>query len=199
MSHSYAVLDVETTGLDRQTDRIVEIAVIQLGPDLAEEQRWHSLINPERPIGASHIHGLADADLTGSPTFADVAGELYGLLHGRLIVAHNAAFERAFLNLEFSRAGLDQRVGEASCVCTMDQSRVYLPPGGHSLSAVARRLGVVPTGAHRAMHDAVTCAGVLRAYIEIESRGGRYCDWATDRNGEVVLPAQWTRAHEWVR
>lgn len=194
---SFAVIDIETTGLDRRADRIVEIAVIQLDANLGEQSRWLSLVNPERPVGATHIHGLDDAALAGAPTFRDIAVQLANLLTGRVLVAHHAAFEQEFLNNEFARAGLNVALDAGSCVCTMDQSRIYLPPGSHSLHGVAARLGVAAGSHHRAIHDAETCARLLKAYVELENTGKRYIDSAINRDGTAVLPAQWRRAHSW--
>ncbi|QOR48523.1 3'-5' exonuclease [Trueperella pecoris] len=196
---SFAVIDLETTGLSRAEDRIIEIAVVLLDEKLSEESHWHTLVNPERSAGATHIHGIHDADLASAPTFRELLPRLLPLLDKRRIVAHNAAFERAFLNSEFARAGLPHVIGEDSCVCTMDQSRIYLPPGPHSLQGVASRLGLPFQPRHRALHDAVVCAELLRRYLTIEAAGQRYTSHATNREGSPVLPAQWERAHGWTR
>lgn len=194
---SFAVVDVETTGLDRRADRIVEIAVILLDHNLVEEGRWQSLVNPGRATSAVEIHGLTDAALAGAPRFAEISGRVLELLAGPVLVAHHAAFERAFLSRELARAGYDLGLDEGACVCTMDQSRIYLPPGSHSLRGVAKRLGLPPAPRHRAMHDAETCASLLRYYVEFEQRGQRYTDTATNRDGTPVYPAQWERARCW--
>lgn len=198
MSQSaYAVLDIETTGLDRADDRVIEIAVIHLDSDFSEVLRWHTLIHPGRPTGAVHIHGLTDEHLTGAPRFSDVASELADQLRGRRIVAHNAKFDREFLNGEFARAGLSERIDEDSCVCTMDQSRIYLEPGSHSLRGLATRLNIIPGQAHRSMSDALTCAEILRIFVDLEDSGLRYADSALNRDDAEVLPAQWKRARRW--
>ena len=194
---SFAVVDVETTGLDRSADRIVEIAVILLNHNLVEEGRWQSLVNPGRASAAVEIHGLSDAVLAGAPRFAEISQHVVDLLTGRVLVAHHAAFERAFLTRELMRAGYAGGPDEDACVCTMDQSRIYLPPGPHSLRGVAERLGLSPATRHRAMSDAETCARLLRCYVELEERGQRYTDAATNREALPVYPAQWRRARGW--
>src|SRR5215510_14529525 len=72
-------LDLETTGLDPERDRIVQIAVIpMLGPRVLDEPRLERIVDPGMPIPstATLIHGLADADVAGAARFADLADEL---------------------------------------------------------------------------------------------------------------------------
>ncbi|VEI12519.1 3'-5' exonuclease [Trueperella bialowiezensis] len=193
----FAVIDIETTGLDPHTDRVVEIAVLHLDRALQETGRWQSLVDPGRDTGAVHIHGITTAHVTGAPTFADIATALADRLASRLIVAHNAQFDRAFLNREFERAGVPHRLGDESWVCTMDQSRIYLEPGSHSLRGLADRLHIVPGRAHRALGDALTCADIFRTFVRFEQEGRRYTDVAVNRDDAEVRPAQWARARPW--
>ncbi|MDP9807118.1 DNA polymerase-3 subunit epsilon [Trueperella bonasi] len=190
----YAVIDIETTGLDRSTDRVIEIAVIRLDFELRELARWHTLVDPGRPSGAVEIHGITDDLLRSAPRFSEIAAELTEQLRGRRIVAHNAKFDREFLNGELARAGFLERIDKESCVCTMDQSRIYLEPGSHSLRGLASRLGIKTERAHRSISDAETCVRLLRIFAEQEARGERYVDRAVNRDDAVVLPAQWKRA-----
>ncbi len=193
----YAVVDIETTGLDRIDDRIIEIAIVHLDSNLREISRWQSLINPGRPSGAEHIHGLTDAHLVNAPTFSDIADDLARQLHGHRIVAHNAKFDREFLNNEFARAGRDEHIDADVCVCTMDQSRIYLEPGSHSLRGVAERMDIAITEEHRGMSDAVTCVAIFRKFVSYEDSGRRYVPAAINRDDDEVLPAQWKRARLW--
>lgn len=85
-------------------DRIVEIGVVLLRPDLTVERTWETLIQPERDIPNSYIHKITATDVVDAPAFRDVAAYLGSLLHGRALVAHNAPFERRFLTHEFERA-----------------------------------------------------------------------------------------------
>lgn len=194
---SYAVVDIETTGLDRSTDRIIEIAIIQLAADFSEMSRWHTLIDPGRPSDAVHIHGITDSHLAGAPRFEDVAAQVASQLSGRRIVGHNVHFDREFLNSEFARAGRSERIGPESCVCTMDQSRIYVEPGSHSLRGLADRMGIPVGEAHRSMSDAATCAHILRAFVTLEKAGERYAERARSRDDAEVRPAQWERAYAW--
>ncbi|MBM7825505.1 DNA polymerase III epsilon subunit-like protein [Arcanobacterium pluranimalium] len=105
-SKKFAIIDLETTGLDPLTDRIIEIAIIQVDESLKEECRWSSLINPQQPVTGTEIHGLDDQDVRFEPYFHDLSGKIFSLLYNRVLVSHNATFDCAFLNAEFNRAQL---------------------------------------------------------------------------------------------
>lgn len=95
------VIDVETTGMDPEVDRVVELAVVTLegeGRNWRVAGAWSSLVDPGRPIPpeASAIHHLTDADVAGAPSLPEAlsnspAGE------GELRAAHHAAFDSSFL------------------------------------------------------------------------------------------------------
>lgn len=87
--HHTAVVDLETTGF-RGSDRIIEIGVVLLDPDLRPEGTWQTLLQPDRDIANSHVHGITATELVRAPRFTGVSGELAELLDGRVIVAHNA-------------------------------------------------------------------------------------------------------------
>ncbi|QPN64082.1 3'-5' exonuclease [Synechococcus sp. CBW1004] len=84
----FAVVDLETTGTG-QLCRIVEIALLLLSPEGELQQEWTTVIDPGVPIPNAAVHGIDDALASSAPVFADVAPELAGLLHGRVLVAHN--------------------------------------------------------------------------------------------------------------
>ena len=76
----------------------------------------------------------------------------------------------------------------------MELSKIYLPPGRHSLAASARRAGVPVPARHRALADARVAALLLRRYIAEEAAGTRFARRAVSRNGTVTLPASWVDA-----
>ncbi|MCI6573554.1 MAG: 3'-5' exonuclease [Actinomycetaceae bacterium] len=196
-SRRYAVVDVETTGLDPMSERVIEIGIIQLNAALEVESEWSTLVNPRRHVHASHIHGIVDADVAAAPTFAQIADTLTKLLEGRIFVAHNARFDQNFINREFARARLYHTIYTVNTVCTMNQSRIYCPPGSHSLIGLAQRLGLAEHQDHRGLSDARIAAELLRYYVECEKRGQRYACQAMSREGTAVHPAQWLTAAPW--
>ena len=80
-----AVLDVETTGLGRM-DRVVEVAVIIIDTTSGEIiDEYETLVNPQRDIGASEIHGITPSMVEMAPTFYEIAGTLVSKLSGSIL------------------------------------------------------------------------------------------------------------------
>lgn len=156
MSGSIAVIDVETTGLyPSRHDRIVEVAAVIVGADWRVEHEFVSLLNPERDIGPSSIHGLTSADILHAPQFAEIAGSLSEVLSGTVaIAAHNVRFDLQFLESEFSRLGY--QLPDCFSICTMQMA------GGGKLVDLCRDYGIAPEGeAHQALTDARAAAQLL--------------------------------------
>lgn len=163
------MLDTETTGLSTSGgDRICEVSVVRttLASPLPPE-RWSSLVDPgvAMPETARAIHGLSDADLDGAPSWGEVHAEVTARLRGAVLVAHNAAFDVGFLEHEAARAALPSPVPEA-VLCTLTLARRVYGFHACSLRALARRASVPQPVAHRALADADTTLGVLRALLD---------------------------------
>ena len=163
---SYAALDVETTGLDAYRDRVVEIGVILFSFDsegaLVEENAWTSLVNPGIPIPASatDIHGITDLDISGAPFFRELSAILSSLLEDRVMVAHNAPFDAAFIATEFSRLGLVLPFSEIAD--TLILLRLAIPNLlSYNLGKAAYVLGIETGTSHRALDDARACMHIF--------------------------------------
>ncbi|MGB9112002.1 MAG: 3'-5' exonuclease [Acidimicrobiales bacterium] len=168
MTARFAVVDVETTGLDPQSSRVVECAIVTCSGQGDVIDEWSSLIavSGAEEIGASWLHGISRASLHGAPCFADVIGEIVRRLRGTVIVGHCILFDLAHLAAEFSRVGTRfPQLGTAS-ICTRELACTNLPPGSRTLAAVCTRLGFTRTDAHTALGDARTTASVLAAFVE---------------------------------
>jgi DNA polymerase-3 subunit epsilon len=82
---------VETAGFPpRLHDRIVKIAIVRTGPDGTIEETSSTLLNPQRDLGPTHVHGIRDADVFDAPRFLDVAGDVADRLDRAIVIAHNA-------------------------------------------------------------------------------------------------------------
>lgn len=101
-------VDIETTGLSPDTDRIVQIACVELhdGVRLARTSTW--LINPGIPIprDAVRVHGITTAMVENCPGFSDIREEFLSFIGNAPLVAHNASFDIGFLNAELQRCGM---------------------------------------------------------------------------------------------
>lgn len=117
----WAVIDVETSGFRPGQARIISLAVLGLDAAGRLEQSVVSLLNPKVDPGPTHVHGLTAAMLDGQPQFADIAGEVADVLRGRTLVAHNVAFDYAFLAAEAEIAEAELPVDFV--MCTVELAR----------------------------------------------------------------------------
>lgn len=169
-----ALIDVETTGRDGSSDRIVEIGfVVGEAGRVVEEHNW--LVNPERPIPeeVTAIHGISDADVKDSPSFSTIVREIAERLGGAVPAAYNAPFDKAFVMGEVGRAELE--MGELPPAFRRDVEwldplvwarEIQRKERSKALGEVAARLGISLERAHRATDDA-------RAALEVMYRLGQ--------------------------
>jgi DNA polymerase-3 subunit alpha (Gram-positive type) len=104
---TFVVVDVETTGLEPERQRVCEVGAIRLVGG-QEKGRFHSLVQPGIPMpdGARAAHGITDEMLKDAPPFGRIAADLRQFMAGSILVAQNAEFDVSFLNAEFLRAGM---------------------------------------------------------------------------------------------
>jgi len=167
----FAVVDVETTGGGRGFGhRIVEIAVVEVrGGRIVDE--YQTLVNPARriPPGVVALTGITNEMVAGAPHFDHVAEEVLARLDGRVFVAHNVAFDWAFVSSELTRALGD--APELVRMCTVRMVRRFVPALRHrNLDVVTRYFGVDIHARHRAHGDALATARVLLRLLD-EARG----------------------------
>ena len=151
-----AVIDVETTGLNPyRHDRVIELAALLMRLDGEVIREFVTLLNPERDIGQTSIHGLTASDVVAAPRFVEVAGALLDILNGCVALAgHNIRFDHSFLSAEFNRLGYPFPNGPI--VCTMQLA------GGGTLSTCCEDYGIAFEGdKHVALHDARATAQLL--------------------------------------
>lgn len=155
------VFDLETTGVDTQKDRIVQICVKD-GDKITTR-----LINPEMPIPkeASDIHGITDEIVKDAPTFKQIAKSLYALMNGRDLLTFNGnAFDVPLLINEFARCGIDFDV---SGVQLIDASNIYRRLNPRDLaSAYKQYTGLELDGAHNAENDVLATEVLFRVMCE---------------------------------
>ena len=166
------LFDTETTGLDPLTgDRVIEIACLELERDLPTGEVFHVLIDPERdiPPEATRVHGLSRSDLVGKPRFADVVDDLLGFIGDDPMVAHNAAFDFGFLDMELGRVGRP-RLGAHRMIDTLALAKARFPGLPNSLDALCRRFGIDLS--ERTSHNALLDCRLL-ADVYVELTGGR--------------------------
>ena len=145
-----AVIDVETTGLNPyRHDRVVEVAVVIVLPEQGIQTELTTLVNPERDVGPTSIHGLTASDLVDAPRFADIAAHLAKLLRdSSILVGHNVRFDISFLQSEYNRIGI-----KMPSYTTLD---TMVLAGGGTLSACCLKYGVQVTMEDPVMRHCMT-------------------------------------------
>lgn len=99
---SFAVVDVETTGVLNH-DRVVEIAVVKLDEEGRIVGEWDTLVNPERDVGPTHIHGITPSMVSMAPRFSEILDWFGELVSGSVLVAHNLLFDQRMISNELDR------------------------------------------------------------------------------------------------
>ena len=166
---SYAVVDVETTGLSPESDRVLQVAVTQLTADGDIEDRWSSLVDPDRDPGPVHIHGITSERLRGAPHYADVVDHIHNLIDGRVFVAHNARFDWDFLTGEADRAST--HFPSHQRLCTWQTSALFdLPLPNLKLGTICQYWGVSQARPHDAGDD-------VRALVEVTRHSLAYASF----------------------
>jgi DNA polymerase III epsilon subunit family exonuclease len=163
-SHTFAYLDVETTGLSPWFgDRICEIAVLRCEGDEVIDT-FDSLLNPQRPIspGAARVNGLKDSDLKKAPRFIDVAEQVMTLVKDAVIVCHNVPFDLGFLSSELGR--INKLLPTVLTLDTLEIAREYFDFDSNSLQSIADWLDIEVVEAHRALDDTLTTREVLKYF-----------------------------------
>ena len=154
------IVDVETTGLDAHTERIIEVAMVRVDRFGREVRRFVTLINPNRDTGAEHIHGITTAMVAGAPTFDMIATNVAAMMKGATFVAHNVSFDLPFLIVELHRAGV--KAPKVPTFCTLATARLMFTEGRHNLKATAERFGISVPLSHRAEADAEITLAIFR-------------------------------------
>lgn len=188
--------DTETTGLDwTGDDRIIELGAVELINHVPTGETFRRLINPGRPVSAKtvEITGITDDDLADKPGFSDasIVDAFLDFVGDAKLVAHNAEFDRGFLNTELARIGRDI-IPEEHWVDTLAIARKRYPGAPASLDALCKRFDI--SNEHRVYHGALLDSQLL-ADVYLELLGGRARSFDFDPDavkaaGAVRAPAR---------
>jgi DNA polymerase III subunit epsilon len=172
----YVVFDTETTGIrPSEGDELIAIAAVRIvNGRILTGETFERLINPGRSIPASsvRIHGITEQMARDKPPARIVLPQFKNFVGDGVLIAWNAAFDMRFLELKQDEAGVrfDNPVLDALLLSI----HVSDEPINHSLMATAERLGVVVTGRHTALGDAMATAAIWVKLLDLlEARGIR--------------------------
>jgi DNA polymerase-3 subunit epsilon len=159
----FMVVDTETNGLAGDSCEMTEVGAVLVGGGELHD-RWSSLCRTSVPLkrGIQRFTGISQAMVDSAPSLEDVLPPLRRRLESRIMVAHNAPFDRRVLRQAFGRIGLEWP--DPPVICTAALARALLPlQNKRGLGVLADALGIDVALAHRALADAETCARVLCA------------------------------------
>jgi DNA polymerase-3 subunit epsilon len=174
------VFDTETTGIDSKgDDRIVEIGCVELIGLNPTGRTFHAYLNPERdvPDEVVKVHGLSGAFLRDKPVFAAVADAFLAFIDESPLIAHNAEFDRGFINAELQRLGRPALPPERF-IDTLAMAREKFRGANNRLDALAKRFRLDRAGFDLAARKGAGGHGALLdsrmlAEIYLQLKGGR--------------------------
>ncbi len=166
------VFDTESTGLDFNEDRVIEIGALEVINYIPTGKTYHQYINPEdRPVseGAFAVHGISNERLADEPVFSQIFTDFLEFVDDADLVAHNADFDMRFINAELKRVGV-KPIHKSRAIDTLAIARKKFPGANNTLDALCRRYNV--DASERVLHGALLDAELL-AEVYLELSGGR--------------------------
>ena len=156
------ILDTETTGLSFDTDKIIEIGIVELKENVLTQNYFHEYINPEKDISlsAQKVHGISNEFLIDKPVFSKIAQKFLDFIKDDIIIIHNAEFDINFINKELQNCGFN-RVNNI-IIDTIKLAKKEFPGQAVNLDSLCRKLNVNNTrqNYHGALLDATLLSKV---------------------------------------
>lgn len=173
---NFAVVDVETSGLNPRRHRVLQLAVVMVDAEGAVLDEWGTFVKLRWPlgrVGPTHVHGITRPMLKSAPKLDAVLDEFARRIDGGLFVAHNARFDGEFLLRAARRRrapGPDLSTLERR-LCTLRMSRRLDPDRheSHRLIDLCERYGVALDRPHEARADARATAALLPHLLRAHS------------------------------
>lgn len=163
--NGYVVFDLETTGLNYTSDRIIEIGAIKYDGNHREIDRFSTLVNPEKeiPASATAINHITNAMVSGAPPMQDVLPQFVKFVGEYPVVAHNASFDISFLHNAAKRAKQAIIIRYAD---SLSMARKQFTLSSYRLGNVAEYLGIPVSGAHRSMGDCEMLGAIVKVMLQ---------------------------------
>jgi len=166
-SLNFCVIDLETTGGNFETERIIEVGMVRIENRTITEER-NFLINPDKEIPefVQKLTGIKKSDVSHAPKIEEVIDEIRQFIGDSILVAHNTSFDVPFMNgvlKQLGRPTLDNKV-----ICTNIMTKYMIPEiMSSNLNYMSSIFNIPHSHAHRAVEDARATANLLLKYLEI--------------------------------
>jgi DNA polymerase-3 subunit epsilon len=162
---SFAVVDCETTGVNPETDRILQVAAIIVTGEGEVVDQFDTVVRPESPEsythGAEHIHGISKEQVENGMPLREALEKLWTISSGNVFTAHNARFDIGFLHAESERVGLSNRIETHVDTLALARKTDAEKTRRHTLDALCEHYGIEREKAHDAKADATATAELL--------------------------------------
>lgn len=162
------ILDTETTGLDYQNDRIIELACLELVENEYTERKFHQYYNPDGVViseQSEEIHGLSNSFLRKFNSFDESLDDFIDFVGDAELVIHNAQFDISMINNALKRKNRPE-IQMDRVFCTLEMAKKKFPGSKNNLNALCRRFNISLES--REKHGALTdCFLLLRVFIEL--------------------------------
>jgi DNA polymerase-3 subunit epsilon len=159
----FICLDCESTGLDPDKDRVIEVAAARFTFDQIL-QKFETLIDPECPIPqvSQEIHKISSEMLQGKPKAAQILPDLLKMINGHILVGHGIGFDIALIAAEAKRHQIPTQIEKQPFIDTLRMARLYGESPVNSLQRLREHFNIEPEGAHRAMSDVIVNIEVFK-------------------------------------
>ena len=160
------ILDTETTGLDYENDKIIEIGIVELIDNVLTQNYFHEYINPniDISISAQKVHGLSSEFLLDKPTFNNIAQRFLDFIKNDTVIIHNAIFDTNFINKELQECGFKKI--KNTIIDTIKIAKQEFPGQTVNLDSLCRKLNV--TNNRQDYHGALLDATLLsKVYLRL--------------------------------
>ncbi len=162
------ILDTETTGLDYQKDRIIELACLEVIDNEYTDRKFHQYYNPDGVViseQSEEIHGLSNSFLRKFDSFDESLDDFINFVGDAELVVHNAQFDISMINNALKRKNRTE-IGMDRVLCTLEMAKKKFPGSKNNLNALCRRFNISLES--REKHGALTdCFLLLSVFIEL--------------------------------
>jgi DNA polymerase-3 subunit epsilon len=160
---TFVCLDCESTGLDPESDRLIEVAAIRF-TFTKELDAFESLVDPqcEIPQASIDIHHITQDMVEGKPLARSILPEVMDFVGDSIIVGHAIAFDINLINAEARRCGLARELKLTQSIDTLRLARLYGESPTNSLERLRQHFNIEAEGAHRAMGDVIVNVEVFK-------------------------------------
>lgn len=159
----FICMDCETTGLDVDKDRIIEIAITKFTFNEVLEE-FETLVHPERtiPEESIKIHHITDEMVAHAPTMRDVLPKALEMIGNHIIVGHGVKFDVDMVSKAAERSSILAKIAHNPILDTLRMARLYGESPINSLQQLRMHFNIEEEGAHRAMSDVIVNMNVFK-------------------------------------